>query len=79
MIGAEIMEDVRKLKENIEELKETALIVRDLESRYELAVALLQLNEIEPIPEAELEYIRLRYNLNTGIWLTAELKMKGFK
>lgn len=73
------MEDVRKLKENIEELKETALIVRDLESRYELAVALLQLNEIEPIPEAELEYIRLRYNLNTGIWLTAELKMKGFK
>lgn len=72
------MEDVRKLKENIEELKETALIVRDLESRYELAVALLQLNEIEPIPEAELEYIRLRYNLNTGIWLTAELKMKGF-
>lgn len=72
------MEDVRKLKENIEELKETALIVRDLESRYELAVALLRLNEIEPIPEAELEYIRLRYNLNTGIWLTAELKMKGF-
>ncbi|MGN0581395.1 MAG: hypothetical protein ACI4KB_01685 [Oscillospiraceae bacterium] len=71
------MEDVRKLKENIEELKETALIVRDLGSRYELAVALLQLNEIEPIPEAELNYIRQRYDLRSDVWVPAELKVKG--
>lgn len=71
------MEDVRKLKENIEELKETALIVRDMKSRYELAVALLQLDEAEPISEVELAYIRQRYDLRSDVWVPAELKMKG--
>lgn len=71
------MEDVRKQKEKIEELKETALIVRDIESRYKLAVALLQLNEVEPIPKTELEYIRQRYDLRSDVWVPAEFKMKG--
>lgn len=43
--------NVRKQKELIEELMQTALIVRDFESRYNLSLELLKLNAVEPMPE----------------------------
>lgn len=68
--------NVRKHKELIEELMETALIVRDFESRYNLSLELLKLNAVEPMPKETIMKIRQKYRLNSAVWTYAELKIQ---
>ncbi|MDO5149699.1 MAG: hypothetical protein Q4D76_09930 [Oscillospiraceae bacterium] len=68
--------NVRKQKELIEELMETALIIGDLESRYNLSLELLKLNAVEPMPKGTIMKIRQKYRLNSAVWTYAELKIQ---
>lgn len=68
--------NVRKQKEFIEELMETALIIGDLESRYNLSLELLKLNAVEPMPKETIMKIRQKYKLNSAVWTYAELKIQ---
>lgn len=68
--------NVRKQKELIEELMETALIIGDLESRYNLSLELLKLNAVEPMPKETIMKIRQKYRLNSAVWTYAELKIQ---
>lgn len=68
--------NVRKQKELIEELMETALIIGDLESRYNLSLELLKLNAVEPMPKETIMKIRQKYKLNSAVWTYAELKIQ---
>ena len=68
--------NVRKQKELIEELMQTALIVRDFESRYNLSLELLKLNTVEPMPEETIMKIRQKHKLNSAIWIKAELTVQ---
>lgn len=68
--------NVRKQKELIEELMQTALIVRDFESRYNLSLELLKLNTVEPMPEETIMKIRQKYKLNSAVWIKAELTIQ---
>ena len=68
--------NVRKQKELIEELMQTALIVRDFESRYNLSLEILKLNTVEPMPEETIMKIRQKYKLNSAVWIKAELTIQ---
>ena len=68
--------NVRKQKELIEELMETAIIIGDLESRYNLSLELLKLNAVEPMPKETIMKIRQKYRLNSAIWIKAELTVQ---
>lgn len=68
--------NVRKQKELIEELMQTAIIVRDFESRYNLSLELLKLNAVEPMPEETIMKIRKKYKLNSAVWIKAELAVR---
>lgn len=68
--------NMRKQKELIEELMETALIIGDLESRYNLSLELLKLNAVEPMPKETIMKIRQKYKLNSAVWTYAELKIQ---
>ena len=68
--------NVRKQKEIIEELMQSAIIVRDFESRYNLSLELLKLNAVEPIPEETIMQIRKKYKLNSAVWIKAELAVR---
>lgn len=68
-------EDIEKQKRIVAEAMETAKIVNDLETKEDLAVQLMKLNELEEIPEEELMQIRLKHGLNTFIWLGAEFEL----
>ena len=72
-----ILGDIEKYdKELIEELMQTALIVRDFESRYNLSLELLKLNTVEPMPEETIMKIRQKYKLNSAVWIKAELTIQ---
>ena len=64
------------VKELIEELMQTALIVRDFESRYNLSLEILKLNAVEPMPEETIMRIRQKYKLNSAVWIKAELAVR---
>ena len=68
--------NVRKQKEIIEELMQTAIIVRDFESRYNLSLEILKLNAVEPMPEETIMQIRQKYKLNSAVWIKAELAVR---
>ncbi len=68
--------NVRKQKELIEELMQTAIILRDYESRYNLSLEILKLNAVEPMPEETIMQIRQKYKLNSAVWIKAELAVR---
>lgn len=68
-------EDIEKQKRIVAEAMETAKIVQDTESRINLSLQLLKLNELEPIPEDELMRIRKECRLTSAVWFLVEYKI----
>lgn len=66
------MEKIKELKRQLEEAKQTALIVKDLKSKYELSLLVLVLRELGELNEAEVMQIRTQYGLTSMAWMVAE-------
>lgn len=63
---------INKQKAKVKEAMETAAIVQDLQTKYELSKELLKLNQLEPIEEEKMIKLRMAYGLNSAVWILAE-------
>ena len=70
-----MMGNIGEQRTRTQEALETALIVGDIESRYNASLELLKLNELEPLTDERLMYVRKRYGLNTAVWMLAEIEL----
>lgn len=63
---------IEEQKQKVAEAMETAVILQDLQSKYELSIELLKLNQLEPIEEEKMIKLRMAYGLNSAVWILAE-------
>lgn len=68
---------IEKRKAKVKEAMETAAIVQDLQSKYELSKELLKLNQLEPIEEEKMIKLRMAYGLNSAVWIMAEKEFEN--
>lgn len=66
------MEKIKELKRQLEEAKQTALIAKDLKSKYELSLLVLVLRDLGELNESEVMQIRKQYGLTSMAWMVAE-------
>ena len=65
-------EKIKELKRQFEEAKQTALIAKDLKSKYELSLLVLVLKDLGELNETEVMQIRKQYGLTSMAWMVAE-------
>lgn len=63
---------IEEQKQKVAEAMETSVILQDLQSKYELSIELLKLNQLEPIEEEKMIKLRMAYGLNSAVWILAE-------
>ena len=69
------LEELERQKRVVQEAMQTALIVKDLESKYQLSIELMKLSNMMTLTEEDMDRIRRKYELNSAVWCMAELKM----
>ncbi len=74
--GLNMIKELEKQKQRVEEAKKRAYEAQDLESRYQLSLELLKLHRMEPFTTERLLYIRMLYGLKSVPWILAEKKIE---
>lgn len=74
--GLNMIKELEKQKQRVEEAKKRAYEAQDLESRYLLSLELLKLHRMEPITTERLLYIRMLYGLKSVPWILAEKEIE---
>lgn len=74
--GLNMIKELEKQKQRVEEAKKRAYETQDLESRYLLSLELLKLHRMEPITAERLLYIRMLYGLKSVPWILAEKEIE---
>lgn len=74
--GLNMIKELEKQKQRVEEAKKRAYEAQDLESRYLLSLELLKLYRMEPITTERLLYIRMLYGLKSVPWILAEKEIE---
>ena len=67
-----MMKDLEKQMKAVQVAMETAKILNDLESKHTLSIELIRLSQMMEISDDMMHDIRVRYGLNTAVWIMAE-------
>lgn len=70
-----MMKDLEKQKKKVQIAIETVKILKDLASKYELSVEYLRLCRMMPMSDEDIMKFRERYELTSGVWMLAQLKV----
>ena len=63
----------------ITEAMNTVAILKTMESRYQLSLLILECNEIFHLSPEKIQKTREDFELNSGIWILAELELQKRK